>query len=161
MGTTLCMICSLNCKDRQIRVLWFLPLSVASCCPSIQLVLYDAVNRNKVSIQLLLFIFLLTHYMFRPLRAILRWDIQLDFYKDYSYYNGSAVRTQLDVCLYRYFDPWSPIHVIKPSIKVVKTLKFTVKLDLYIKYKNVKISRWMGVHIFLWWSGRSSNLLAC
>jgi hypothetical protein len=26
------------------------PLGVASCCASIQLVLYDAVNRNKVSI---------------------------------------------------------------------------------------------------------------
>jgi hypothetical protein len=70
--------------------------------------------------------FLLTHYTFRPLRAILRWDIQLDVSKDYSCYNGSAVRTQLDVCLYRYFDPWSPIHVIRLSIKVVKTLKFTV-----------------------------------
>jgi hypothetical protein len=32
------------------------------------------------------FIFLLTHYMFRPLRAILRWDIQLDVFKDYFYY---------------------------------------------------------------------------
>jgi hypothetical protein len=53
----------------------FLPLDVASCCASIQLVPYDAVNRNKVSIrQLSLFIyfFFLTHYMFRPLRAILR-----------------------------------------------------------------------------------------
>jgi hypothetical protein len=38
---------------------------------SIHLVPYDAVNGNKVSIrQLLLFIF--THNMFRPLRAILR-----------------------------------------------------------------------------------------
>jgi hypothetical protein len=36
------------------------------------------------------FIFLLTHYMFRPLRAIFRWDIQLDVSKDYSY-NGSVV----------------------------------------------------------------------
>jgi hypothetical protein len=35
-----------------------LPLGVASCCASIQLVPYDAVNRNKVSIrQLPLFIF--------------------------------------------------------------------------------------------------------
>jgi hypothetical protein len=59
--------------------------------------------------------------------------------KDYFYYNGSAVRTQLDVCLYRYFDPWSPVHVIKHSIKVVKTLIFTVKLVSYIKYKNVKM----------------------
>jgi hypothetical protein len=30
---------------------FFLPLGVASCCASIQLVLYDAVNRNKVSIR--------------------------------------------------------------------------------------------------------------
>jgi hypothetical protein len=28
------------------------------------------------------FIFLLTHYMFRPLRAIFRWDILLDVFKD-------------------------------------------------------------------------------
>jgi hypothetical protein len=40
------------------------------------LVPYDAVNRNKVSIRQLVFIFLLSRYMFRPLRAILRWDIQ-------------------------------------------------------------------------------------
>jgi hypothetical protein len=32
-------------------ILSFLPLGVASCCASIQLVLYDAVNRNKVSIR--------------------------------------------------------------------------------------------------------------
>jgi hypothetical protein len=39
-------------------VLEFLPLGVASCCASIQLVRYDAVNPNKVSIQLpLLFSF--------------------------------------------------------------------------------------------------------
>jgi hypothetical protein len=51
-----------------------LTLGVASCCASIQLVPRDAVNRNKVSIrQLSLFyFFFLTHYMFRPLRAILR-----------------------------------------------------------------------------------------
>jgi hypothetical protein len=102
------------------------------------------------------FIFPPTHYMFRPLRAILRWDIQLDVSKDYSYYNGSVVRTQLDVCLYWYFDPWSPIHVIKLSIKVVKALIFTVKLVSYIKCKNVKMlnSRWVGVYIFLWWCGQ-------
>jgi hypothetical protein len=59
---------------------------------SIQLVPYEAVNRNKVSIrQLPLFYFSFTHYMFRPLRAILKWDIQLDVFKDYSYYNGSVV----------------------------------------------------------------------
>jgi hypothetical protein len=43
------------------------------------------------------------------------------------------------ICIYRYFDPWSPIHVIKLSIKVVKTLLFTVKLVSYIKYKDVKM----------------------
>jgi hypothetical protein len=43
------------------------------------------------------FIFFLTHYMFQPLRAIFRWDIQLDVFKDYFYYNGSVARTQLDV----------------------------------------------------------------
>jgi hypothetical protein len=38
--------------------IFFLPLGVASCCASIQLVPYDAVNRNKVSIrQLPLFYF--------------------------------------------------------------------------------------------------------
>jgi hypothetical protein len=73
--------------------------------------------------------------MFRPLRAILRWDIQLDVSKNYFFYNESVVHTQLDVCLYWYFDPWSPIRVIKLSIKVVKTLIFTVKLVSYIKYK--------------------------
>jgi hypothetical protein len=43
--------------------LWFLPLGVASCCASVQLVLYDAINRNKVSIRqlpLFYFSFLLT-----------------------------------------------------------------------------------------------------
>jgi hypothetical protein len=39
---------------------------------TVQLVPYDAVNRNKVSIRQLPYIFFLTHYMFRPLRAILR-----------------------------------------------------------------------------------------
>jgi hypothetical protein len=44
------------------------------------------------------FIFLLTHYtrMFRPLRAIFRWDRQLDIFKDYFYHNGSVARTQLE-----------------------------------------------------------------
>jgi hypothetical protein len=39
---------------------------------SLQLVPYDAVNRNKVSIRQLVLIFLLSHYMFRPLWAIFR-----------------------------------------------------------------------------------------
>jgi hypothetical protein len=36
------------------------------------LVPYEAVDRNKVLILQLVFIFLLSHYMFRPLRAIFR-----------------------------------------------------------------------------------------
>jgi hypothetical protein len=42
-------------------------------------------------------LFSFTHYMFRPLRVIFRWGIQLDVFKDYFYYNGSVARTQLDV----------------------------------------------------------------
>jgi hypothetical protein len=64
-----------TCDDLKLTnfiELFFLPLGVASCCASIQLVPYDAVNRNKVSIRQLAFIFLLSHYMFRPLRGILR-----------------------------------------------------------------------------------------
>jgi hypothetical protein len=38
---------------------------------------------TKFSIRQLAFIFLLSHYMFRPLRAILRLDIQLDVSMDY------------------------------------------------------------------------------
>jgi hypothetical protein len=44
------------------------------------------------------FLFSFTHYMFWPLRAIFRWGIQLDVFKDYFYYyvklctcNGSVV----------------------------------------------------------------------
>jgi hypothetical protein len=37
---------------------------------SMKLIIYDAVNRNKVSILPLISIF--THYMFRPLRTILK-----------------------------------------------------------------------------------------
>jgi hypothetical protein len=50
------MFCSLPAgiaENREKTSGWpflFLPLGVASCCASIQLVLYDAVNRNKVSI---------------------------------------------------------------------------------------------------------------
>jgi hypothetical protein len=39
---------------------------------SIEVVLYDAVDRNKVSIRQFDFIFFHTHYMFRPLQAIFR-----------------------------------------------------------------------------------------
>jgi hypothetical protein len=97
--------------------------------------------------------------MFRPVRAILRLGIQLYVSKDYSYYNGSAVRTQLDVCLYRYFDPWSPIHVIKLStnIKLYNQYNSLWTLVLHIKCKNVKISKWVGICVSLWWSGWSSK----
>jgi hypothetical protein len=47
------------------------PKHVVSKETLLQLVPYDAVNRNKVSIRQLS-LFILTHYMFRPLRAILR-----------------------------------------------------------------------------------------
>jgi hypothetical protein len=73
------------------------------------LVPYDAVNRNKVSIcQLPLFYFpSYSLHVSAPMgHPQVRYTI--DVSKDYSFYNGSAVRTQLDVCLYRYFDPWSP-----------------------------------------------------
>jgi hypothetical protein len=64
---------SLQVTDRLKSLRYFfLPLGVASCCASIQLVPYDSVARNKISIRQLAFIFLLTHYMFRLLRAILR-----------------------------------------------------------------------------------------
>jgi hypothetical protein len=33
--------------SKNVPVAFFLPLGVASCCASIQLVLYDAVNHNK------------------------------------------------------------------------------------------------------------------
>jgi hypothetical protein len=88
----------------------------------------------------------------------------IDDSKDYSYYNGSVVRTQLNVCLYWYSDPWSPIHVIKLSTKVVKTLIFTVKLVSYIKMLKFKVSRqlyplmmvWAVLHSF-WPASRSAS----
>jgi hypothetical protein len=86
------------------------------------LVSYDAVNRNKVSIrQLSLFIF--SSYSLHVSAPTGHPQVRntIDVYKDYSYYNGSVVRTQLDACLW-YFDPWSPIHVIKCSIKIVKNI---------------------------------------
>jgi hypothetical protein len=71
-------------KSIQLKVLCILipvmPLHVNSF-PSnkidLQLVPYDAVNRNKVSIRQLPLYFP-SHCMFRPLRAIFRWDTQLD-----------------------------------------------------------------------------------
>jgi hypothetical protein len=84
------MICKQRWPQCPQHIQAALSITVANCSVihwtslrvlRIQLVPYDAVNRNKVSIrQLPLFLFfLLTHYMFRPLRAILRWDIQLMF----------------------------------------------------------------------------------
>jgi hypothetical protein len=62
------------------------------------LVSYDAVNRNKVPIcQLSLFISLSLTTCFGPYRPSSGEDIQLMLYEDYSHYNGSTVRTQLDV----------------------------------------------------------------
>jgi hypothetical protein len=42
------------------------------------------------------FLFSFTHYMFRPLQAILKWGIQLDVFKDYFYYiyTSSCVRSK-------------------------------------------------------------------
>jgi hypothetical protein len=83
----------------------------------INLASYDAVNRNRVPIcQLSLFIFLSLTTCFGPYRPSSGENIQLMLYEDYSYYHGSTVRTQLDVRLYWYFDPWSPVHVIKHKI---------------------------------------------
>jgi hypothetical protein len=69
-----------------------------------------------------LFFFPLTT-CFGPYRPSSGENIQLMLYKDYFYYHGSAVHTELDVCL-RYFDPWSPIHVIRHSIYDIKTASF-------------------------------------
>jgi hypothetical protein len=104
----------------------------------VKLVPYDAVNRNKVPIRQLSLLFcLLAHYMFRPLRAILRWDMQLMFLRTILTTTDPLYVHNLTY-VYWYFDPWSPIHVIKRSIKVVKKLIFTVKLVSYIKYKMWK-----------------------
>jgi hypothetical protein len=111
----------------------FLPLGVASCCASIQLVPYDAVNRNKVSIrQLPLYFSSHSLHVSAPTSHLqVRYTIR--YFKDYFYHNGSVALTQLGVemlyVLYRCFDPWSPVHIIKLStnIKIVKSLKFSVK----------------------------------
>jgi hypothetical protein len=63
---------SLYLLKHSILIFFFLPLGVESCCASIQLVPYNAVDRNKVSRRQLIFIFLLSHYVFRPLRAHLQ-----------------------------------------------------------------------------------------
>jgi hypothetical protein len=88
------------------------------------LVSYDAVNRNKASIRQLPFISSHSLHVSAP-TGHLQVRYAIDVHIDYSYYNGSVVRTQLDVSLW-YFIPWSQIHVIKRSIKVVKTLIYTV-----------------------------------
>jgi hypothetical protein len=112
--------------------LWFLPLGVASCCALSNWFLMMPSIATKFQYINSPF---LTRYMFRPLRANFRWDIQLDIFifEDYFYHNGSVARTQFDVemlyVLYRWFDPWSLIHVINLStnIKIVKSLKSSVK----------------------------------
>jgi hypothetical protein len=66
----------------------FLPLGVASCCASIQLVPYDAVNRNKVSIrQLPLFIFYFYSLHVSAPTGHLQVRYTVDVSKDYSFYN--------------------------------------------------------------------------
>jgi hypothetical protein len=82
----------------------------------IQLILYDAVNRNKISIRQLPFIIFLTHYMFRPLRAIFRRDIQLDIFNGLPLLQRSVAHTQFDAEMLHvahwYFDFVFLIHVI-------------------------------------------------
>jgi hypothetical protein len=58
-----------------------------------------------------LFLFFPLTTCFGPYRPSSGENIQLPLYEDYSYYHGSAVRTQLDVCL-RYFDPWISVTCI-------------------------------------------------
>jgi hypothetical protein len=93
----------------------------------IQLILYDTVNRNKVSIYInsLYFLFF-THYMFRPLRAILRWNILLIiflFFKDYFnttdplHTCNSIIISRDVICRHRFFQPIVLIHVIILNIK--------------------------------------------
>jgi hypothetical protein len=52
----------------------------------------------------------------------------IDVSKDYSYYNGSVVCTQLDVCLYWYFDPW----------EMMLKVGFELSLDTLYPWKRVR-----------------------
>jgi hypothetical protein len=83
-----------------------------------QLILYDTVSRNKVSIYInsLYFLFF-THYMFRPLWAILRWDILLViflFLKDYFnttdplHACNSIIISRDVICRHRFLSAYSP-----------------------------------------------------
>jgi hypothetical protein len=96
---------------------------------TVQLILYDTVNRNKASIyeyiNCLYFLFF-THYMFRPLRAILKWDILLIiflFLKDYFnttdplHACNSIIISKDVICRHRFFQPIVLIHVIILNIK--------------------------------------------
>jgi hypothetical protein len=93
----------------------------------IQLILYDTVNRNEVSIYInSLYFSLFTHYMFRPLRAILRRDILLViflFLKDYFnttdplHACNSVIISRDVICRHRFFQPIVLIHVIILNIK--------------------------------------------
>jgi hypothetical protein len=116
------------CKICQVcwRVLLRLITSTWIFKWTLRLVPYDAVNRNKVSIcQLSLFYFssYSLHVSAPTSHPQVRYKI--DVSEDYSYYNGSVVRTQLDLCLYWYFGPWSPIHVgtVKRTAQVIKHSK--------------------------------------
>jgi hypothetical protein len=93
-----------------------------------ELILYDTVNRNKVSIYIksLYFLFF-THYMFRPLRAILKWDILFViflFLKDYFNTTDplhaciSIIISRDVICRHRFFQPVILIHVIILNIKI-------------------------------------------
>jgi hypothetical protein len=64
------------------------------------LVSYDAVNRNKVSIrQLSLFIFSSYSLHVSASTGHLQVRYTIDIYKDYSYYNGSVVRRHTSSCV--------------------------------------------------------------
>jgi hypothetical protein len=65
-----------NFQEEQLQRLALDPIIMLAPTVIILLVPYDAVDRNKVSIRQLVFIFLFSHYMFRPLWAIFRWGIQ-------------------------------------------------------------------------------------
>jgi hypothetical protein len=112
---------------------WLLPLGVASCCTSIQLVPYDAVSRNKVSICQFTFIFLLTHYMFRPLRAIFRWDTQLD--------NGLFLIQRIH-CTYAI---WCRDVTCCTSVLRLCIPNTCYHLNKNCKYKIVKSARWVDI----------------
>jgi hypothetical protein len=64
--------------------------------------------------------------MFLPLRAILRWDIQLDIWRTIFLYNASVARTQFDIGM---------------LIVVIGTSTCSPNTCYQIEYKNCKISK--------------------